>query len=74
MTAKHIVKYRESESGWGGETWYRPFDTMEEAAAAIQECNEPYRDIKFAPDYYIIASYETYAEYENTKYAETYKH
>ena len=74
MTAKHIVKYVESERGWGGEIWYRPFNTKAEADAAIFECNEPYKDIKHAPDYYIIASYETFTEYENSKYAETYKY
>lgn len=74
MTAKHIVKYRESERCWGGEIWYRPFDTKEQADEAILKCNEPYKDIKHAPDYYIVASYEAFAEYENTKYAETYKH
>lgn len=54
---KHVVKYFESERGWGGETWYVGYDTEKEADRAVDECN---RDLPAgpAPDYYIVATYE----------------
>lgn len=53
---KCVVKYTESERGWGGEVWYTAFETELEAFDAIEECN---KDLpKETPGYYIIASYE----------------
>ncbi|ANM45558.1 hypothetical protein [Salmonella phage 100268_sal2] len=37
---KHIVKYTESERGWGGESWYRPFDTEAEALMEVNDVNK----------------------------------
>lgn len=51
---KHIVKYIESERGWG-EIWHRGFDTIEEANAAVTECNKDLPEE--TPDYYIVARY-----------------
>lgn len=52
---KHVVKYIESERGWGGEIWHRGFDTKEEADAAIADCNKDLPEE--TPDYYIVAQY-----------------
>lgn len=53
----HIVKYRESERGWGGEIWYSGFTTKEEAQKAVADCNDKL-PTDYVPDYYICASYE----------------
>lgn len=54
---KHVVKYFESERGWGGEIWYVGYDTEQEADQAVDKCN---RDLPegYVPDYYIVATYE----------------
>lgn len=52
----HIVKYTESERGWGGEVWFRGFDTKEEAEEEIFDTNKNLPDE--VPDYYIMATYE----------------
>lgn len=68
----YIVKYYESERGWGGETWYRRFSTKEEAEEAIVDCN---KDLpKDTPDYYIVASYVGVDSVNNPKYDVVYKH
>ena len=54
----HIVKYTESEAGWGGEVWFVSKGTREEALEAVQDCNKDYDRSKPTPSYYIIASYE----------------
>lgn len=51
----HIVQYRESERGWGGEIWFRGFATKEEADKEIFDCNKDLPEK--TPDYYILASY-----------------
>lgn len=70
----HIVEYYESERGWGGEIWYRRFDTKEEAEEAIKECNDLLPPGNIAPDYYILASYIGVDEINNPKYDQTYRH
>lgn len=70
----HIVKYYESERGWGGEIWYRRFDTKEKALEAIKDCNGSLPTGNIAPDYYIKASYEGFDESNNPKYDQIYKH
>lgn len=52
---KHIVKYTESERGWGGEVWYRDFDNKEVALNEIKEVNADLPTT--TPDYYILAEY-----------------
>lgn len=70
----HLVKFYESERGWGGEIWYRRFTTKEEAEKAIEDCNKHLPEGNIAPDYYIKASYEGVDESNNPKYDQTYKH
>lgn len=53
----HIVKFTESERGWGGEVWFNAYETMREAQLTIEECNKDYDSSKPTPSYYIIASY-----------------
>lgn len=53
----HIVKFRESESGWGSETWFRGYDTEEEAKAAEKLVNDK-NTAKTAPPIYTTAHYE----------------
>ncbi|AKO61405.1 hypothetical protein [Salmonella phage vB_SalS_ABTNLsp9] len=54
---KHIVKYTESERGWGGEIWYRGFDSEEEARAEVHDTNKNLPK-DHVPDYYIQAKYD----------------
>lgn len=70
----HIVEYYESERGWGGEIWYRRFDTKEEADAAIRDCNASLPSGNRTPDYYIKASYIGVDEVNDPKYDQTYKY
>lgn len=51
-----VVKYTESERGWGGEVWYRSFDTESEAKEEVLNTNRtlPKNGV---PDYYIMAQY-----------------
>ena len=51
----HIVQYRESERGWGGEVWFRGFDTKEDAEKEVLDTNKDLPDE--VPDYYIKATY-----------------
>lgn len=51
----HVVKFRESERGWGGEVWHQKFDTKEEAEAAVFKCNKDLPEE--TPSYYIVATY-----------------
>lgn len=53
---KHIVKFTESERGWGGEVWYNAYNSEEEAMKEVKECNKDLPTM--TPDYYIIAHYE----------------
>lgn len=53
---KHVVKYTESERGWGGEIWYQGFDTEDQAIDAITSCNKDNPE-SYVPDYYICAEY-----------------
>lgn len=68
----HIVKYYESERGWGGEIWYRRFPDLMSALLAIEDCNKD--NPATAPDYYIVASYEGVDVVNNPMYDITYKH
>ena len=72
MTTTHIVKFYESELGWGGEIWYKRYHTREEALEAVKKSNKDLPDE--TPDYYIIASYEGVDEVNNPKYDKVYKH
>lgn len=55
---KHIVKYRESELGWGGEVRYRhrEFDNKDAALKSVEECNSNCPD-DYVHDFYITAEY-----------------
>lgn len=53
---KHVVKYRDSERGWGSETWYTPYDSYEEALEKVNSCNAKNSKSE-VPDYYIQAEY-----------------
>lgn len=44
----------ERERGWGGDEWYRYFDTEPEALEFIRETNAK-NTAPHAPDYYIVA-------------------
>ncbi|SOK58751.1 Phage protein [Yersinia phage fHe-Yen9-04] len=51
----HVIKYTESERGWGGEVWYREFSTEQEAKGEVFNTN---KDLpKAVPDWYIAAEY-----------------
>lgn len=51
----HVVKFTESERGWGGEVWHQSFDTKDAAEEAVFKCN---KDLpKETPNYYIVAKY-----------------
>lgn len=52
---KYVVKYTESERGWGGEVWYTPYPTEKLAKADVKKCNKDLPED--TPDYYIIAEY-----------------
>ncbi|EJB4242347.1 hypothetical protein MT068_001419 [Salmonella enterica] len=52
----HIVKYTESERGWGGEIWYNSFDSEEEARMEVRDVNGRLPK-DHVPDYYIQAEY-----------------
>ena len=67
----YIVEYRESERGFGGEIWYRRFNTELEAHKEVFDTNADLPLV--APDYYICASYVGVDEYNNPRYDQTYK-
>lgn len=52
----HIVKYTESERGWGGEVWYTEFSTKELADESVTDYNKDL-PTSYVPDYYIKAEY-----------------
>jgi hypothetical protein len=52
----HVVKYTESERGWGGEVWYRGFNTKDEAIAEVEDTNKDLPEVG-VPEFYIIANY-----------------
>ena len=56
MNMKHIVKYRESERGWGGEVWYIEFDNKDAALKSVEECNSNC-PVDYVHDFYIVAEY-----------------
>jgi len=72
MAISHIVRYYESERGWGGEIWYRRFSTKEEALGEVEDCNNRLPDE--CPDYYIFASYEGVDENNDPRYDVMYRH
>lgn len=53
---KHVVKYRESDSWSGVETWHKGYDTEEEAKEAAHEVNK-HNTARTAPDVYTQAFY-----------------
>lgn len=72
-TTTYIVKYTESERGWGGEIWYRRFIDKEAALEAVYDCNKDLPSTH-TPDYYIQAEYIGIDEDNNPKYDSTYKY
>lgn len=61
---KHVVRYYESERGWGSDTWETAYDSYEEAMKWVNETNEKFMGKDFAPDYYIRATYVGLKEVE----------
>ncbi len=57
VTGYYVVRYRDSERGWGSETWFRGFDSENEAKEAVRDTNAR-NTASTAPDYYIQAYYE----------------
>lgn len=58
---KHIVKFTESERGWGGQVSFIGYDTMEEAKDIVAEQNKDL-PTDHVPDYYCFAEYEGEAD------------
>lgn len=54
---KHVVKYTESELGWGGEVWYVAHDSQHSAIRAVEECLDKLPKNQVIPDYYVVAEY-----------------
>ena len=52
----HVVKYTESERGWGGEVWFNSYETELDAKLAVTKCNKDLPE-SYVPEYYIIAEY-----------------
>lgn len=48
------VYVRESERGWGSDSWYQFFDSYEEAYASYMEINKD-NPTDYVPDYYTVA-------------------
>jgi|LakMenEpi03Aug12_release.lakeMendotaPanAssembly.Ray.scaffolds.fasta_scaffold52836_8 hypothetical protein len=48
------VSYRESERGWGQDTWDAFFDSYEEAYEEYVDTNKQ-NNKDYVPDYYIVA-------------------
>lgn len=53
----HVVKYRDSERGWGGEVWFTTYPTKEAAETAVIEIDQRYGGKTIVPDYYMVAEY-----------------
>ena len=66
------VEYTERERGWGGEIWYRAFETEAEAHAANDECNAR-NTAPSAPDYYIQSCVVGPQRRDYAKYLKEYK-
>jgi hypothetical protein len=49
------VLIRESEQGWGSDSWYQFFDSYEEAYTSYMEINKD-NPTDHVPDYYMFAS------------------
>lgn len=52
----HVVKFEERERGWGGEVWFRSFDSEIEATREVEDVMSKLPDT-YVPDYYIQAWY-----------------
>lgn len=50
-----VVKFRESERGWGSDTWTTWYDSLEEARKVVSDTNKN-NPVGHVPDYYICAS------------------
>jgi hypothetical protein len=48
------VSFRESERGWGSETWDEFYDSFGEAQRRFEETNKD-SPTEYVPDYYIVA-------------------
>lgn len=55
-TIKYRVSYYESERGWGSDSWYKDYETQVIAENAVAETNSKNVE-KYAPDYYLTATY-----------------
>ena len=51
---KYLVDIRESERGWGSDTWTETYDTLKEAQARYDDLMKQYGGQASAPDYYCI--------------------
>ena len=62
-----VVEFRESESGWGSDTWVVMYDNYQEALDEVKDTNSK-NTSKEVPDYYIQA-YEPklFADYYRIK-------
>jgi hypothetical protein len=62
-----VVKFRESERGWGSDTWVVMYDNYQEALDEVKDTNSE-NTSKEVPDYYIQA-YEPklFADYYGIK-------
>ena len=53
---QYVVKFRESDSWSGVETWHQGYETEEKARAAAHNVNK-HNTARTAPDVYTTASY-----------------
>lgn len=53
----HIVENRYSERGWGGDVFFKGFETKKEADDYIKEINSENTSL-VVPDTYTVASYK----------------
>lgn len=60
-----VVEFRESERGWGSDTWTTWHETLEEAQEVVRKTNTK-NTSKEVPDYYICA-------YEPKRFTEYYR-
>lgn len=56
-TTVYRVRYLESESGWGSDTWTTDYPTEDEAKKMANETNEKFCSSPNTPSYYIKAEY-----------------
>ena len=62
-----VVEFRESESGWGSDTWVLLYDNYEEALNEVKDTNSK-NTSKEVPEYYITAKEpKLFADYYRIK-------